>query len=183
MLCHAWMKGCRWCKAARQMSSDTGGVMGGGLGAHLLSLLFVWAFCCRSRWHSGEPNFAMGMFQGREHVILMRQVPRGDVGVVCCVAWTVCVCVFCELVQPNLYCSVHYWLTDEQLLRKPHSRYIWPCPVTKGYFCTKSKLCNWTNNPQVTGCLRMSGSASWFIALRDVAAAAVWQGVVPETLS
>jgi hypothetical protein len=77
----------------------------------------------RSRWNSGEPNFAQGMFQGREHVILMR--------------------------QPNLYCSVHYWLKDEVLLQKPHSRYIWPCPRTKGYFCTKSKLCNWTNNPQM----------------------------------
>ena len=65
--------------------------------------------------------------------------------------------------QPNLYCSVHYWLPDEVLVKPPHTRYIWPCPNTKGYFCTRSQLCNWTNNPQVCVCARVSMSAPWFV--------------------
>lgn len=77
----------------------------------------------RSRWQAGEPNFAEGMFKGREHVILQR--------------------------QPNLYCSVHYWLPDSILDQKPHTKYLWRCPKTPGYYCTKAKFCNWTNNPQM----------------------------------
>ena len=77
----------------------------------------------RSRWHAGEPNYAEGMFKGREHVILQK--------------------------QPNLYCSVHYWMPNDMLDQKPHTRYLWRCPTTTEYYCTKAKFCNWTNNPQM----------------------------------
>jgi hypothetical protein len=67
-----------------------------------------------------------------------------------CAHWRPSVCLrLCVGRQPNLYCSVHYWLSDEQLMHKDHQRYLWRCPNTKSHFCTKSKFCNWTNNPQV----------------------------------
>lgn len=72
----------------------------------------------RHRWRAGKPNFAKMMFRGDEERVFKQ--------------------------QPNLFCNHFHWIEN------PEERWpdkIWICHDSPYMYCSRSRYCNWTNNP------------------------------------